>query len=71
MHSFLTVDDIAELFKVSKPIIYKMARNGEIPAFKIANKWRFNSKEIFVWSLDGKEVIDALPADTNIEVYMY
>lgn len=29
--------------------IYRMAREGKIPAFKVANQWRFKNKMIEEW----------------------
>jgi excisionase family DNA binding protein len=36
--------------------IYRMARQGEIPAFKVGNRWRFNRRRIEEW-LNEHEVL--------------
>ena len=38
----LTVIEVAEYLKISDSSVYKLARKGKIPAFKILNKWRFD-----------------------------
>jgi len=45
----LRVRDLAQLLGVSQQQIYKMAANGEIPSFKVANAVRFDPHEIAVW----------------------
>ncbi len=39
----LTLNEVAEYLKISSSSVYKLARKGEIPAFKVLNKWRFDS----------------------------
>jgi excisionase family DNA binding protein len=45
----LRVRDLAQLLGVSQQQIYKMAANGEIPSFKVANAVRFDPHEIAGW----------------------
>ncbi len=45
----LRVRDLAQLLGVSPQQIYKMAANGEIPSFKVANAVRFDPHEISGW----------------------
>ena len=42
----LTLNEVAEYLKISSSSVYKLARNGEIPAFKVLNKWRFDRDSI-------------------------
>lgn len=37
--NILDVDDIAELFQCSREKIKRMARSGELPAFKFGKRW--------------------------------
>ena len=39
---FMTAAEVAEYFNVSQITIYKLARNGKIPAFKVGTDWRFD-----------------------------
>ena len=42
----LTLNEVAEYLKISSSSVYKLARKGEIPAFKVLNKWRFDRDSI-------------------------
>lgn len=43
---FLTIDEVAIRLKVAKSTIYRMAKEGKIPATKIGKVWRFSSLRI-------------------------
>ena len=45
----LRVRDLAQVLGVSQQQIYKMAANGEIPSFKVANAVRFDPQETADW----------------------
>ena len=45
----LTLEETAKYLKIGKSTLYKMAREGEIPAMKIANQWRFRKEDIDKW----------------------
>jgi|CXWL01.1.fsa_nt_gi excisionase family DNA binding protein len=45
----LTVHEIAQLLRVPKSTVYKMARMNQIPASKIGKHWRFVRSEIHRW----------------------
>jgi excisionase family DNA binding protein len=42
----MTVTEVAEHLKVNKATIYRMARIGKIPAFKIGDDWRLDRAAI-------------------------
>ena len=42
----MTVAEVAEYFNVGRITIYRLARNGKIPAFKIGTDWRFDRDAI-------------------------
>ena len=42
----LTINEMAKYLKISPSSVYKLARSGEIPAFKVLNKWRFEISAI-------------------------
>jgi len=47
-HKILTVKEVSELLKIHEGTIYKMVREGRIPAFKIGSEWRFEKKDQIV-----------------------
>ena len=44
-----TVKEVDEYLQLDEHTIYRMARKGEIPAYKIAGKWRFKKEMIEEW----------------------
>ncbi|HEY2675455.1 MAG TPA: helix-turn-helix domain-containing protein [Steroidobacteraceae bacterium] len=47
----LNTKEVAAYLKVSRQSIYKLARRGKIPAFRIGSDWRFNIESIDQWRL--------------------
>jgi len=45
----MTLGETAKYLKIGKSTLYKMAREGKIPAVKIANQWRFRKEDIDKW----------------------
>lgn len=45
----LTLAEVARYLRLSKKTIYKMARRGELPAFKAGNHWRLTRHELEEW----------------------
>lgn len=50
------VPELSEYLKFGKTIVYRMAKNGEIPALKIGGKWRFVKSAIDEWILEQAEL---------------
>ena len=46
---WLTIDELAEYLKMGRTKLYRMAQDGELPASKIGNQWRFDREEIDEW----------------------
>ena len=44
-----TIYQTSKFLKVGKSTLYKMARNGAIPASKVGREWRFVKSEIIGW----------------------
>ena len=47
--AILTVDEISDYLKIPKSTIYKLVREGKIPAQKIGRHWRFRKEAIDLW----------------------
>ncbi len=47
--AILTVDEISDYLKIPKSTIYKLVREGKIPAQKIGRHWRFRKESIDRW----------------------
>lgn len=50
---FLTAEEVAAYLKVDIMTIYRLAKEGRIPAFKIGHLWRFKKSEIDEWFKNG------------------
>jgi two-component system response regulator (stage 0 sporulation protein F) len=53
--SLMDVKQTAEYLKMNKMTVYKLAKAGKIPAFKIASEWRFKKEVIDQWLLGQLE----------------
>ncbi len=55
----MTLKETAKYLKIGKSTLYRMAREGKIPAVKIANQWRFRKDEIDKWwrEVRNKEIL--------------
>jgi len=45
----MTVKDVADYLKMKPVTIYKLAKQGKIPAFRVASFWRFKKDLIDKW----------------------
>jgi excisionase family DNA binding protein len=45
----LTADELAELLNVSRVTVFKLARAGRIPSFRIGTCVRFDPKAVAMW----------------------
>lgn len=45
----LTLEQVAAFLKASKKTVYRLAQNGEVPAFKLGGSWRFRRAELDNW----------------------
>jgi len=48
-----TLDEVSAYLKAGKRTVYRLAQNGEIPAFKLGGTWRFRRSELDRWIDDG------------------
>jgi excisionase family DNA binding protein len=49
----LTLLEVSKYLNVSPATIYRLLRQKEIPAFRLAGNWRFNIKDLKLW-MDNK-----------------
>ena len=45
----LTIEELAIYLKISKSTLYKLVREGKIPAQKVGRHWRFRKMAIDRW----------------------
>jgi len=49
MTMWLTLEEAARYLKMGKSTIYKLARQGAIPAHRVGRVWRFDAAELDTW----------------------
>ena len=52
LSSFMTVEDVAELLRINKSTVYRMAKEGRLPATRVGRQWRFRQSSLERY-LDG------------------
>jgi len=45
----LTIEELAGYLKIPKSTLYKLVREGKIPAQKVGRHWRFRKRAIDRW----------------------
>lgn len=45
----LTIEEVATYLKAGRRTVYRLAANGQIPAFKLGGVWRFQRAELDRW----------------------
>lgn len=47
--TIMTVRDVAEYLRVSEAKVYRLAKGGELPVFRIGKAWRFRRDLLDDW----------------------
>lgn len=63
--NLMDIKETAEYLKMNKMTVYKLARDGKIPAFKIASEWRFKKELIDQWLMSQLKGQESLAADVR------
>jgi len=45
----LTIQQVADLLKLSPKSVYRLAQKRELPCIKVGGSWRFPQKELRAW----------------------
>ena len=53
---YLTVDEVARRFGVNATTVYRLVKQGHLPAFKVGNQWRFSESRLDEWVADRERV---------------
>jgi excisionase family DNA binding protein len=48
-HEFLTTDEVLEYLRINARTVYRLIRNGEIPAVRIGRQWRIRRNDLDRW----------------------
>jgi excisionase family DNA binding protein len=58
MHEVLTINEAAELLRVSRRTVLRMIERKEIPVFKVGVQWRFNRDYLLKIIEQGAELLE-------------
>lgn len=47
--TIMTVSELADYLRLHEQTIYKMAKEGHLPASRVGNRWRFEKDQINRW----------------------
>ena len=45
----MTVKEVAEMLRLSPQTLYKLLKEGQIPAIKVGSQWRFDRDRVREW----------------------
>lgn len=54
--AYLTVEEVAVHFGVNATTVYRLVKQGRIPAFKVGNQWRFSLDRLEQWVADRERI---------------
>ena len=70
MENLMDIKQMSEYLQMNKMTVYKLAREGRIPAFKVASEWRFRKDLIDSWlmsQLKGKARVEGFGIESRLE----
>ncbi len=48
----MTLEEVSKYLRINKSTVYRMARDGTLPAWKLGNVWRFKKEALERWIAD-------------------
>ncbi len=70
VENLMDIKQVAEYLQMNKMTVYKLAREGKVPAFKVASEWRFRKDLIDKWlmgQLKGKPEMEGFSIETKLD----
>lgn len=52
----LTVDELAKLLHLHSMTVYRLAKQGKLPGFKVGGRWRFQRDAVEAWMVDQAQL---------------
>ncbi len=53
---YLSIEEVAKRFGVNRTTVYRLAKHGRLPAFKVGNQWRFSEVRLEEWVADRERI---------------
>ncbi len=54
MKKMLSIKEVAELVRLNEATVYKLAKEGKIPAVRFEKQWRVREEALEVWLRDHR-----------------
>jgi excisionase family DNA binding protein len=51
----MTLEEVSKYLRINKSTVYRMARDGTLPAWKLGNVWRFKKEALERWIADTQK----------------
>jgi excisionase family DNA binding protein len=64
---FLSVEEVAQRLGVTSSTIYRLARDGSLPAVKVGIQWRFSEEMLAGWANDQVALKRMLADEKKVE----
>jgi excisionase family DNA binding protein len=49
MSKIMTVSEVAEYLRIHTTTVYRLLKQGKLPAFRVGSDWRFDVEAINLW----------------------
>ena len=56
-NSVLKLKEVATYLRLCPMTIYRMAKHGDLPCFKVGDEWRFRKEAIEAWITDQENAV--------------
>ena len=53
---YLNIEEVAKRFKVNTTTVYRLVKQGKLPAFKVGNQWRFREDRLDEWVVNQERI---------------
>ena len=53
---YLRIEEVARRFGVNTTTIYRLVKQGKLPAFKVGKQWRFSETRLEEWVADRERI---------------
>ncbi len=53
---YLSIEEVAQRFGINRTTVYRLAKLGRLPAFKVGNQWRFSEMRLEEWVADRERI---------------
>ncbi len=52
----LNIGEVADMLHLHVMTVYRLAKQGKLPGFKVGGRWRFRREAMEVWMVDRAQV---------------